>query len=93
MNTDLQIASPQVMVDIDRDRALSLGVTPQQIQNALYQRLTATRAGFDDLHAGESSTRSSWKCSRNISARRTRFRSSTCGRRKGRWCRSIRSSK
>ena len=36
MNTDLQIRSPQVMVDIDRDRALTLGVTPEQIQNALY---------------------------------------------------------
>jgi HAE1 family hydrophobic/amphiphilic exporter-1 len=35
VNSDLQIASPQVMVDIDRDRALSLGVTPQQIQDAL----------------------------------------------------------
>ncbi|MBL0160591.1 MAG: efflux RND transporter permease subunit [Bryobacterales bacterium] len=35
VNTDLQIASPQVMVDIDRDRARSLGVTPVQIQNAL----------------------------------------------------------
>jgi hydrophobic/amphiphilic exporter-1 (mainly G- bacteria), HAE1 family len=36
VNTDLQISSPQVMVDIDRDRAQSLGVTPQQIQNALF---------------------------------------------------------
>jgi len=36
VNSDLQIASPQVMVDIDRDRALALGVTPQQIQDALY---------------------------------------------------------
>ena len=36
MNSDLQIASPQVSVDIDRDRALALGVTPEQIQNALY---------------------------------------------------------
>jgi HAE1 family hydrophobic/amphiphilic exporter-1 len=35
INTDLQIASPQVMVDIDRDRAQSLGITPQQIQDAL----------------------------------------------------------
>ncbi len=35
VTTDLQIASPQLMVDIDRDRALSLGVTPQQIQDAL----------------------------------------------------------
>jgi HAE1 family hydrophobic/amphiphilic exporter-1 len=36
INTDLQIASPQVMVEIDRDRAVSMGVTPQQIQDALY---------------------------------------------------------
>ena len=36
VNSDMQIASPQVMVDIDRDRALALGVTPQQIQNALF---------------------------------------------------------
>ena len=36
MNSDLQIASPQVNVDIDRDKAAALGVTPQQIENALY---------------------------------------------------------
>jgi len=36
VNSDMQIASPQLMVDIDRDRALALGVTPQQVQNALY---------------------------------------------------------
>ena len=36
VSTDLQIASPQLMVDIDRDRARALGVTPQQIQDALY---------------------------------------------------------
>ena len=36
VNSDLQIASPQVTLDIDRDRALSLGVTPQQIEDALY---------------------------------------------------------
>jgi multidrug efflux pump subunit AcrB len=35
VNSDLQIASPQLMVNIDRDRAHSLGVTPQQIQDAL----------------------------------------------------------
>jgi HAE1 family hydrophobic/amphiphilic exporter-1 len=35
VNTDLQIASPQVVVDIDRDKASSLGVTAQQIENAL----------------------------------------------------------
>jgi HAE1 family hydrophobic/amphiphilic exporter-1 len=36
VNSDLLIASPQVNVNIDRDRALALGVTPEQIQNALY---------------------------------------------------------
>jgi HAE1 family hydrophobic/amphiphilic exporter-1 len=36
VNTDLQISSPEVMVDIDRDRATTLGITPEQIQTALY---------------------------------------------------------
>ena len=36
VSSDLLIASPQVRVNIDRDRALSLGVTPEQVQNALY---------------------------------------------------------
>ena len=36
VNTDLQIASPEVKVDIDRDRASALGVTADQIENALY---------------------------------------------------------
>jgi len=36
VSSDLLIASPQVRIDIDRDRALALGVTPEQIQNALY---------------------------------------------------------
>jgi HAE1 family hydrophobic/amphiphilic exporter-1 len=36
VNNDLLIASPQVKVEIDRDRAISLAVTPGQIQDALY---------------------------------------------------------
>ncbi|MBI3106672.1 MAG: efflux RND transporter permease subunit, partial [Candidatus Rokubacteria bacterium] len=35
VNTDLQITSPQVVVDIDRDRASALGVTVDQIESAL----------------------------------------------------------
>jgi hydrophobe/amphiphile efflux-1 (HAE1) family protein len=35
VNSDLQIRSPQVQLDIDRDRSLSLGVTPAQIEGAL----------------------------------------------------------
>jgi HAE1 family hydrophobic/amphiphilic exporter-1 len=36
VNSDLQISSPILTVDIDRDRASSLGVTEGQIENALY---------------------------------------------------------
>ena len=36
VTSDLQIANPQVNVEIDRDKAAALGVTPQQIENALY---------------------------------------------------------
>ena len=36
VNSDLQITSPQLRVDIRRDRADALGVTPQQIEDALY---------------------------------------------------------
>jgi HAE1 family hydrophobic/amphiphilic exporter-1 len=36
VTTDLLIASPQVNVEIDRDQAAALGVTPMQIENALY---------------------------------------------------------
>ncbi|PYT28094.1 MAG: acriflavine resistance protein B, partial [Acidobacteria bacterium] len=36
VNSDLQIASPQVIVDINRDKALSLGLSVDQVQNALY---------------------------------------------------------
>ena len=36
VNTDLQITSPQITVDIDRDRASALGVSAEQIESALY---------------------------------------------------------
>ncbi|HLG96937.1 MAG TPA: efflux RND transporter permease subunit [Bryobacteraceae bacterium] len=36
VNSDLQISSPSVVVDIDRDRASALGVTADQIEAALY---------------------------------------------------------
>jgi HAE1 family hydrophobic/amphiphilic exporter-1 len=35
VNSDLQISSPQVIVDIDRDRASALGLTADAIENAL----------------------------------------------------------
>ena len=36
LTSDLQIANPQVDVKIDRDKASSLGVTAQQVEDALY---------------------------------------------------------
>jgi HAE1 family hydrophobic/amphiphilic exporter-1 len=36
VNTDLQIANPQVAVELDRDAAARYGVTPEQIEQALY---------------------------------------------------------
>src|SRR4029077_7158175 len=36
VSSDLQIASPQLTLDIDRDRASALGVTAGQVENALY---------------------------------------------------------
>ena len=36
VTSDLQIANPQVVVDIDRDKASALGVTAAQIENGLY---------------------------------------------------------
>ncbi|MGD1068660.1 MAG: efflux RND transporter permease subunit [Bryobacteraceae bacterium] len=36
VTSDLQIASPQITVDINRDKAQAVGVTPQQIEDALY---------------------------------------------------------
>jgi HAE1 family hydrophobic/amphiphilic exporter-1 len=35
VNSDLQITSPQVLVEIDREKASALGVTAMQIENAL----------------------------------------------------------
>ncbi len=36
VNSDLLITSPQVRVDIQRDRAAALGITPQDIEDSLY---------------------------------------------------------
>ncbi len=36
VNSDLLINSPEVVLDIDRDRAAALGVTADQVENALY---------------------------------------------------------
>src|SRR6185295_19159823 len=37
VTTDLQLRNPQVRVKIERDKAASLGVTPQQVETVLGQ--------------------------------------------------------
>ena len=36
VTSDLEIASPQINIDIDRDKAAALGVTASTIENAFY---------------------------------------------------------
>jgi HAE1 family hydrophobic/amphiphilic exporter-1 len=36
VNTDLQLRNPQVNIEIDRDKAASLGISAEQIEDALY---------------------------------------------------------
>ena len=51
VTSDLQLANPQVIVDIDRDKASSLGVTAQQIENGLYDAFGSRQAStiYGDL--------------------------------------------
>ena len=44
VTSDLLITSPQVNGEIDRDKAAALGVTPQQIENALYDAFGSRQA-------------------------------------------------
>lgn len=36
VTSDMQLKNPQVTVDVDRDKALALGVSPMQVEDALY---------------------------------------------------------
>jgi HAE1 family hydrophobic/amphiphilic exporter-1 len=51
VSSDLQLANPQVIVDINRDQAAALGVTAQQIENALYDAFGSRQAStiYGDL--------------------------------------------
>jgi HAE1 family hydrophobic/amphiphilic exporter-1 len=41
--SDLHLSSPRVNVDIERDRALAVGVTPEQVANTLYDAYGSRR--------------------------------------------------
>ena len=50
VTSDLQLGNPQASVEIDRERAASLGVTAKQIETRAVQRVRLA-PGLDDLHA------------------------------------------
>src|SRR5258707_2663879 len=41
VSSDVQVASPQLTLDIDRDRASALGVSAEQVESALYSSFGA----------------------------------------------------
>jgi HAE1 family hydrophobic/amphiphilic exporter-1 len=51
VTSDLLLASPQVVLEIDRDKASALGVTAQQIENGLYDAFGSGQAStiYGDL--------------------------------------------
>ena len=51
--SDLQLNNPRVNVDIDRDRAMALGVTPEQIANTLYDAYGNRRVSTISAPANE----------------------------------------
>lgn len=55
VSSDLQMDNPELFVEIDRERALLVGVTPQQIENSLYgaygNREVSTIFGANDQYS------------------------------------------
>jgi len=51
VTSDLLLGNPQVVVDIDRDKAAALGVTPKQVEDALYDAFGSRQAStiYGDL--------------------------------------------
>jgi HAE1 family hydrophobic/amphiphilic exporter-1 len=53
VTSDLQISNPQVDVEIDRDKASALGVTPQAVENALYTAYSSRQISTIDAPNNE----------------------------------------
>ncbi len=53
VTSDLRLSTPRVNVDIDRDKALSLGVTPEAIANALFSAYGSRQVATINTAANE----------------------------------------
>jgi multidrug efflux pump subunit AcrB len=86
VNSDLQIASPQMTWISTATARRPLGVTPRADSGRALHRLRNRQVST--IYTPSNEYQVIWKWSRNISARPTRFRSSMSARR-DRWFRSI----
>jgi len=75
VTSDLLVANPQVVVEIDRDKSSALGVTAGQIENALYDAYGSRQTST--IYTDITNTGSFWKSNRNFNVTRTRSGSST----------------
>jgi HAE1 family hydrophobic/amphiphilic exporter-1 len=46
VNSNLELRNPEIQIEIQRDRAAALGITPQQIQSTLYDAYGAKRVTY-----------------------------------------------
>ena len=86
VNTDLQITSPQVRVDIQRDRAAALGITPEQIEDALYGAFGTRQVST--IYTPTNQYYVIMEVAPQFQRDQRRFRSSTCQRATASSCRS-----
>ena len=66
VTSDLQLGNPQASVEIDRERAASLGVDGRPDRDRAVRRVRLA-PGVDDLHAEQRVLGRSWSCCRSIS--------------------------
>ena len=76
VTSDLQIRNPELDVEVDRDRAVALGVTAQQVEDALFTALRHA-PGVDDLRAHRPVPRDHGAAARRPARPRPPSRSST----------------
>ena len=60
VNTDLYVTNPQMMIEVDREKAAVYGITVDQVRQELFNAF-GSAPGRDDLHARPTTTRSSWR--------------------------------
>ena len=85
VNSDLQIKNPQVNVEIDRDKAATLGVSAQQIEDALYYAYGSRQ--ISTIYAPNNEYQVIMELEPQYQMDPAALQCSTSGRPAGSWCR------